>query len=151
MVVAAVALASPGLALAAGVPGRAGSPTPIPVAEAVTRTIEVDLSEQRLTAWQGSTRVRVLVVSTGDEEHPTIRGQFKIKAKYEKIDMIGRDYYYHNVPYVMMFSRPFYIHAAPWREKFGAPLSRGCVTLSTHDAEWLFKWAPVGTAVVVHR
>jgi len=93
----------------------------------------------------------VAVVSTGDEEHPTIRGQFKIKAKYEKIDMIGRDYYYHNVPYVMMFSRPFYIHGAPWREKFGAPLSRGCVTLSTPDAEWLFKWAPVGTAVVVHR
>ena len=155
-VVLAVALASPGLVLAAGQaeldrPMPLARPTPVLVAEALSRTIEVDLSEQRLTAWEGSTPVRILVVSTGDYEHPTIRGQFKIKQKYEKIDLIGRDYYYHDVPYVMMFSRPFYIHAAPWRGKFGVPQSRGCVTLSTGDAEWLYDWAPLGTAVVIHR
>ncbi len=155
-VVMAVTLAAPGLALAAGhgnhdQPLPLGRPTPVPVAKAAPRTIEVDLSEQRLIALEGSTLVRILSVSTGDDEHPTIRGEFKIKQKYEKIDLIGRDYYYHDVPYVMMFSRPFYIHAAPWREKFGVPQSHGCVTLSTRDAEWLYHWAAVGTTVVIHR
>jgi lipoprotein-anchoring transpeptidase ErfK/SrfK len=148
----ALLFAFPSAALAAG-PGD-GHPAPLGGSNRDViepeRHIEVDLSEQRLTAWEGTMRVRVLMVSTGDDEHPTIRGEFVIKAKYESIDMIGRDYYYRAVPYVMMFSRPFYIHAAPWRTRFGVPLSRGCVTLSTRDAEWLFRWAPLGTVVDVH-
>lgn len=158
MLVVTVVLLWPSVALADGIPPGARvaapdhefQPTPLAVAEAPAKSIEVDLSEQRLTAWEGARPVRSLVVSTGDDAHPTVRGRFKIKEKYDKIDMIGRDYYYRDVPYVMMYARPFYVHAAPWRAQFGVPASRGCVTLSTADAAWLYDWAPVGTAVVIH-
>ena len=125
-------------------------PTPLAEEDAPAKRIEVDISQQRLVAWEGDQRVRVLVVSTGDEDHPTVRGEFKIKQKFEQIDLIGQDYYYRNVPYVMMYSRPFYIHAAPWRTRFGTRSSRGCVTLSAADAAWLFDWAPIGTPVAIH-
>ncbi len=121
-----------------------------PTVGAATRHIVVDLSEQQLIAFEGDTPVRAFPVSTGDAAHPTIVGRFAIQHKYERIDLIGADYYYHDVPHVMAFARPFYIHAAPWRAEFGAPVSRGCVTLAPADAAWLFAWAEVGMAIVIH-
>lgn len=120
-----------------------------PSVGAPQRLIVVDLSEQQLTAFEGQTPVRAFPVSTGDWEHPTLVGRFAIQRKHERIDLIGADYYYRDVPYVMMFAKPFYIHAAPWRADFGAPTSRGCVTLAAADAEWLFHWAEVGTALLI--
>ncbi len=123
---------------------------PAPTVGAATRRIVVDLSEQQLIAYEGDTPIRAFPASTGDAAHPTLVGHFTIQQKYERIDLIGRDYYYHDVPYVMMFAKPFYIHAAPWRAEFGTPVSRGCVTLATTDAAWLFAWADVGTVVYIH-
>jgi lipoprotein-anchoring transpeptidase ErfK/SrfK len=91
--------------------------------------------------------VRAFDISTGDAAHPTLVGRFTIEKKYAQIDLVGRDYYYHDVPYVMQILRPFYIHAAPWRSEFGTPVSRGCITLATADAAWLFDWTEVGTLV----
>ena len=122
---------------------------PAPTVGTATRRIVVDLSGQQLIAFEGDTPIRAFPVSTGDAAHPTIVGRFAIQHKYERIDLIGADYYYHDVPHVMAFARPFYIHAAPWRAEFGAPVSRGCVTLAPADAAWLFAWAEVGTAVVI--
>ena len=120
-----------------------------PTVGAAPRRIVVDLSEQQLVAFEGGTPVRAFPVSTGDAAHPTIVGQFSIQHKYERIDLIGSDYYYRDVPYVMAFARPFYIHAAPWRAEFGVRASRGCVTLSVADAAWLYTWAEVGAALVI--
>lgn len=159
------ALASPPAARAA-VPARDTPPltgqTPRPPGEpypslfpraptvgASPRHIRVDLSEQQLIAFEGIAPVRAFPVSTGDATHPTIVGRYTIQWKREVIDLIGPDWYYHDVPYVMMFATPFYIHAAPWRAEFGVPTSRGCVTLSTADAEWLFAWAGVGTPLAI--
>lgn len=114
------------------------------------RRIEVSLKEQQLIAFEGITPVRAFDVSTGDAQHPTLVGHFAIEKKFDRIDLIGRDYYYHDVPYVMQFRRPFYIHAAPWRAEFGAPASRGCVTLAPDDAAWLYAWTAVGTLVYIH-
>jgi hypothetical protein len=143
-----------------GSASRAGSATPTefrypslfpsaPTTGPLTHRIVVDLSEQQLIAFEGLTPVRAFPISSGDEEHPTLVGRFSIRQKYEQIDLIGRDYYYRDVPYVMAFARPFYIHAAPWQAEFGAPGSRGCVTLSIADARWLFDWAETGTALVI--
>jgi lipoprotein-anchoring transpeptidase ErfK/SrfK len=115
------------------------------------RHIEVSLAGQQLIAFEGPTPVRAFDVATGDFEHPTPVGHFTIQEKFDRIDLIGRDYYYHDVPYVMRLIRPFYIHAAPWREEFGLATSRGCVTLATADAGWLYTWAEVGTPVNIHR
>jgi lipoprotein-anchoring transpeptidase ErfK/SrfK len=114
-----------------------------------TRLIAVDLSEQQLIAFEGLTPIRAFPVATGDAAHPTITGHYTVQWKRAQIDLIGPDWYYHDVPYVMMFAAPFYIHAAPWRAEFGAPASRGCVTLASAAAAWLYAWADVGTPIVI--
>jgi lipoprotein-anchoring transpeptidase ErfK/SrfK len=122
---------------------------PAPAVGGPARRIVVSLTDQQLAAFEGPTPVRAFDVSTGDALHPTPVGRYTIQHKYAHIDLIGRDYYYHDVPDVMLLARPFYIHAAPWRAEFGLPISRGCVTLSTADADWLFAWAEVGTPVTI--
>jgi lipoprotein-anchoring transpeptidase ErfK/SrfK len=111
--------------------------------------ITVDLSQQQLIAFEGMTPVRAFAVATGDYDHPTIVGEYSVQWKREKIDLIGPDWYFKDVPYVMMFAKPFYIHAAPWRPEFGKPDSHGCVTLAEADAGWLFNWAEVGTPIFI--
>lgn len=120
---------------------------PAPTVGQPARRIEVDLSEQQLVAFEGATPVRAFATATGDWEHPTLVGDFSVQWKRERIDLIGPDWYYHDVPSVMMFATPFYIHAAPWRPEFGARTSHGCVTLSEPDAAWLFEWSVVGTPI----
>ncbi len=122
---------------------------PAPLVGPRARRLAVDLSDQQLIAFEGPTPVRAFAVATGDVDHPTLVGRFSVQWKRERIDLIGPDYYYRDVPYVMMFAKPFYIHAAPWRDEFGFPSSRGCVTLSTVDAAWLYAWADVGTEIVI--
>ncbi|MFO0173853.1 MAG: L,D-transpeptidase, partial [Aphanizomenon sp.] len=40
---------------------------------------------------------------------------------------------------------------AYWHNKFGTPVSHGCVNLSPPHAKWLFNWANVGTTVVIQK
>lgn len=122
---------------------------PAPMVGLAAPRITVDLSEQQLIAFEGATPVRAFAVATGDYEHPTLVGEFAVQWKREAIDLIGPDWYYKDVPYVMMFATPFYIHAAPWRPEFGVPTSYGCVTLAEGDAGWLFNWAAVGTPIFI--
>jgi hypothetical protein len=128
-------------------------PSLFPLAPSVGETfrhIEVSLKQQQLVAYEGKTPVRAFAVSTGAPGTPTPVGHYVIQQKYPKIDLIGTDYYYHDVPYVMLLARPFYIHSASWRKEFGVPASRGCVNLSTDDAAWLFEWTDAGTSVYIH-
>jgi lipoprotein-anchoring transpeptidase ErfK/SrfK len=45
------------------------------------------------------------------------------------------------------------LHGAYWHNLFGSGvrLSHGCINLPLDSAAWLYKWAPVGTTVVVHQ
>ncbi|MCS7177781.1 MAG: L,D-transpeptidase family protein [Anaerolineae bacterium] len=121
---------------------------PTPVHE--NRWIDVDLTRQVLTAYEGNTPVRVIVVSTGLPRTPTPTGQFRIWAKLRYDDMRGPDYYLPNVPYVMYFYGGYSLHGTYWHTNFGRPMSHGCVNLPTPEAEWLFNWAEVGTLVNIH-
>lgn len=112
--------------------------------------VSVDLSEQRLTAYAGAIPLRTFVVSTGDAAHPTWVGRFRISNKYGAIDVIGRDYYFRDVPYYMQYYYGFALHAATWHNDFGRPVSRGCVNLRIDDARWLFEFLDVGDLVYVH-
>lgn len=114
------------------------------------RWIDVDLSNQRLIAYEGETPVRWVTVSTGLPRTPTVTGRFKIYVKYRAADMSGPGYYLRQVPYVMYFYRGYGLHGTYWHNNFGQPMSHGCVNLPTPEAEWLFNWASVGTLVVVH-
>jgi lipoprotein-anchoring transpeptidase ErfK/SrfK len=114
------------------------------------RWIDVNLSAQTLTAYEGNTPVHRAVVSTGLPSTPTPVGQFHIWVKLRYDDMAGPGYYLRDVPYVMYFYKDYGLHGTYWHNNFGRPMSHGCVNLSNGDAGWLFNWASVGTRVVTH-
>lgn len=115
------------------------------------RWIDVDLSEQRLTAYEGRVPVQSYLVSTGLPATPTPEGQFRIWIKLRYDDMQGADYYLEDVPFVMYFWQGFGLHGVWWHGNWGHPMSHGCVNQPTEMAEWLFNFAEVGTLVNVHE
>jgi lipoprotein-anchoring transpeptidase ErfK/SrfK len=114
------------------------------------RWIDVDLGAQRVSAYEGSRRVRSFVVSTGTWRYPTVTGQYRIYVKLTSTAMSGPGYYLPGVPYTMYFYQGYALHGTYWHSNFGTPMSHGCVNLRTPDAEWLFHFASVGTLVNVH-
>lgn len=114
------------------------------------RWIEVDLSSQRLIAWEGGRRVYSIPVSTGKRSTPTPTGTFAIQSKLRSTRMRGRDYDVSNVPNTMYYAGGYAIHGAYWHNRFGTRVSHGCINLPVSQSRKLFKWADVGTRVVVH-
>jgi LysM repeat protein len=123
---------------------------PSPPAPTSGRWIDVNLSTQRLTAYQGSTAVRSTLVSTGLPRTPTPTGQYRVYVKYAATLMSGPGYYLPNVPYTMYFYRGYAIHGTYWHSNFGTPMSHGCVNLPTSEAQWLYNWSAVGTLIKIH-
>ena len=141
------------------------------------RWVEVDLSEQKLRAWDGDQLFLETLVSTGLPFSPTPTGEFRIWTKFRATKMsggVGRNYYYlPNVPYVMFFensevpgAKGYSLHGTYWHNDFGTQKSHGCVNLPTPIAEKLYQWtSPVlteeagfqrassdnpGTRIVIH-
>ncbi len=113
--------------------------------------IDVDLSEQRLRAWEGETLFLETPISSGLPWWPTPQGEFRIWIKLRATKMEGGegDYYYYlpNVPWVMFFEnekipgwRGFGLHGTYWHDDFGTPRSHGCVNLPNEVAEKLYYW-----------
>lgn len=132
--------------------------------------IEVDLSDQKLRAWEGNNLFLESLISSG-KTYPTPTGEFRIWAKFKYTKMSGgskenKTYYYlPNVPYTMYFYQSFALHGTYWHNNFGHPMSHGCVNLPTPIAEKLFYWTlpsvgsknsvlasndNLGTRVVIH-
>jgi lipoprotein-anchoring transpeptidase ErfK/SrfK len=114
------------------------------------RWIEVNLSTQRLTAWEGAKPVYAVIISTGKKNTPTIPGMFTIQSKRRIDRMKGEDYDIDDVPYAQYYSGGYAIHGAYWHKKFGTPISHGCINLAVDHAKWLFNWSKVKTPVVIH-
>ncbi len=132
-------------------PGTPPVSTPAPGHGAAgEKWIDVNLSTQTITAYQGQTAIYAARVSTGLPGTPTVVGTYAIYAKYRSAPMSGPGYYLPNVPHIMYFYRGYGIHGAYWHNNFGRPMSHGCVNLSLADAEWFYNWAPLGTKVVTH-
>ena len=115
------------------------------------RWIEIDISDQKLTAWQGDVPVFETIVSTGKPGWRTLPGKFKVYVKYDETRMRGADYDTPDVPWTMYYSGAFAIHGAYWHDNFGTPVSHGCVNLRVPEAKALYEWASVGTEVVVRN
>ena len=141
--------------------------TPVPTAQATSesaptskpnppvgngvRWIEVNLSEQRVYAWEGDVLANSFIVSTGTWQTPTVTGTFKIWNKTRIQAMSGPGYYLPDVPFVMYFYEDYGFHGTYWHNNFGTPMSHGCVNLTIPDSEWLYNWASYGTVVQVHH
>ncbi|NEP91030.1 MAG: L,D-transpeptidase [Okeania sp. SIO2C2] len=119
--------------------------------QSAERWISIDLSTQRLIAWEGNKVVYAVVVSTGKSSTPTRLGTFRVQTKYRTARMTGADYDVPDVPYTMYYDGGMAIHGAYWHNMFGTPVSHGCTNVAVNHAKWLFNWASVGTAVVVHE
>jgi lipoprotein-anchoring transpeptidase ErfK/SrfK len=115
-----------------------------------SRWIEVNLTNQTLTAWDGNVAVNTFLVSSGKWSTQTLPGTFHIYLKLRTARMVGPDYDTPDVPYTMYYDGDFAIHGAYWHNSFGTPVSHGCVNLSVPNAAWLFDWASVGTTVKIH-
>ncbi len=118
------------------------------------RWIDVNLTTQRMTAYEERQPVYSTAISSGLWPHITVTGLFKIYLRYQSQTMngyrLGYDYYLTNVPYVMYFYRDYAIHGTYWHNNFGNPMSHGCVNTPTPDAQWLYNWSDYGTPVNVH-
>jgi len=119
--------------------------------------IEINLSEQKLYQFEGSTMVGAHSVSTGKWSMPTPIGEFAINSKTERAYSQRYELY---MPWWMSFIGSDYgIHELPeWpggakegESHLGTPVSHGCVRLGVGDAEAVYNWAEIGTPVYVHR
>lgn len=117
------------------------------------KRIEVDLTNQRLYAYEGDQKVYDFLISSGKWGR-TPTGLFHVWVKLRYSRMAGGSKALHtyynlpNVPYVMYFynedypkPRGFGIHGTYWHDNFGHPMSHGCLNLRTADAESLYYWA----------
>ena len=126
-----------------------------PAAAAPTITtgkqIVVDLSDQRVYAYENGALVRNVLVSTGLWGTPTVQGDYRIYVKYDSQLMTGPGYYLPGVPWVMYFFQGYSLHGTYWHNNFGQPMSHGCVNMPTPEAAWFYTWAPIGTPVHVQQ
>lgn len=137
-----------------------------------SKWIEVDLSDQKLYAWENGNKVFDFTISSGKPWTPTVTGDFRIWIKLRYASMKGGsrergDYYFlPNVPFVMYFHKGYGLHGTYWHSNFGQQMSHGCVNMKTEDAGMLFNWVGPnldgksaakasaenpGTRVVVHE
>jgi hypothetical protein len=121
-----------------------------PNVEKGERWVDVNLTTQTTSAYEGKQLVRSFIVSTGTWQYPTVTGQYRIYVKYTSAPMSGPGYYLPDVPYVMYFYKGYGLHGTYWHNNFGTPMSHGCVNLTISDSEWLFNFASIGTLVNVH-
>lgn len=110
------------------------------------KRIEIDLSAQKLYAYENTDKIYSFDVSTG-KWNLTPTGEFRIWTKIKYTLMtggskeLGTYYYLPNVPFTMFFYKDYGIHGAYWHDNFGHPMSHGCVNMRIEDAEKLFYWA----------
>ena len=134
------------------------------------RRIVIDLAHQRLTAYDGPTKVLTTLVTTGNPALPTPLGHFPILGRYSPFTFVspwpyGSTYYYPPSPvnYALLFDdRGYYAHDAPWRTAYGPGTNatvgtpgqnytgtHGCVNVPFAAMQQLFAWATIGTVVDV--
>lgn len=121
--------------------------------------IEVNLTEQKLYAYENDTLVDSFLISSGVRgKYDTPTGNFQVFLKRESTDMTwfyGPDdpdnYDLEDVPHVLSFFGPYTIHGTYWHNNFGHTMSHGCVNASRKDAAWLYQWASLGIPVFVHE
>ncbi|MFC1663190.1 L,D-transpeptidase family protein [Patescibacteria group bacterium] len=122
----------------------------------LVKYIEVDLSEQTLRAYEYGKLIKTFLVSTGKLGYNTKQGDFSISQKILVKDYFGYygpghpdNYDLPNAKWNLRFNGAFLLHGAYWHNNFGNVMSHGCVNISYTNAEWLYNWATIDTAVKV--
>lgn len=143
------------------------------------KLIEVDLSTQVLTAFEGSKEVLRTKISSGlpsisvnnkNTDTDTPRGEFSVFRKTPSKHMGGGyftddldAYILPGVPWASFFvENGVAFHGTWWHNNFGTTMSHGCINMRTEEALWIYRWTmPIcepnivetngrGTHVIVH-
>lgn len=117
--------------------------------------LDVNLSYEYMTVYQGNTVLAELYISTGKPGFETPPGTFYVNSMLPSQDMegvIGGEYYnVPEVPYVMYFTNVGHaIHGTYWHNNFGTPMSHGCINMPIWAAENLYNIAYIGMRVEIH-
>lgn len=137
------------------------------------KRIEVNLTSQTLTCYEGAQAVFQTVISSGRlNSRPgpngiptrTPVGQARIVVKMPSKHMgdgsLAADIEAYELPGVAWSAffkyehLPFQGHAfhgTYWHDNFGVPMSSGCINMRTEEAKWLFRWClPAAPAEEIH-
>ena len=135
-------------------------PTPIPPdAPTWGQWLDVNLTQQLLTVYDGTNPLRTIVVTTGMSGWETPPGLFSIVHRVANETMtsgaIGAEEFYRldDVLFTQYFTDFGHaLHFAWWRTKetIGRPGSHGCVNLLLDDSRYLWDWANIGTPILIH-
>lgn len=116
------------------------------------RWIDIQLSQQVATAYQGTKPLFAALVSTG-EHGATPPGSFFIYRKYltqtmANLSGAASQYDFREVPHAQFFNGRIGLHAVLWHDKLGHAVSHGCVNLSPPAAAQFFAFTspdlPIG-------
>ncbi|MFH1509048.1 MAG: L,D-transpeptidase family protein [bacterium] len=113
--------------------------------------IEVDLSEQKLYAYEKGVLYKEYLISSGLPGTPSPQGEFAVTRHQESKLYSGPGFYLPNTLWNMNFYGPYYIHGAYWHNNFGHPMSHGCINMRTEEAKIMYDFAPDGTKVIIHE
>lgn len=114
------------------------------------KKIEINLKAQQLAYFFDDKKLDEFLISSGVTQLPTPKGEFKILQKKPIVNYRGANYYFPGTKWNLLFSsKGYFIHGAYWHDKFGQPMSHGCVNVSYKDMEGLYEFAQVGTKVII--
>lgn len=114
------------------------------------KRIDVNLTTQTLTCFEGDTQVFQCLISSGVQYlFDTPAGDHNIMVKLPSRRMSAADRaasYDQNVlagvPWCCFFTGQGHaFHGTYWHDDFGIPHSHGCVNMRNEDAKWLFRWS----------
>lgn len=118
--------------------------------------VDINLSWQYMTIYQGNNILLELYVSTGRDGWDTPTGTFYVNRMLVSDTMIGNNiqgesWYVPDVPHAMYFTNNGHaIHGTYWHNNFGTRLSHGCVNMPEWAAAYLYSIAYVGMRIEIH-
>jgi hypothetical protein len=125
------------------------------------KSIEIDISEQKMRLKIGNEVIRTFRVSTGTYRTPTPLGTFPILSK-QPIRVASSKPHYIMPKFMLLTRGGVGIHSLPslgrpnggiyWREALnhiGTRRSHGCIRLLPQDSEFAYAFAEVGTIVKI--
>ncbi len=122
------------------------------------KRIEIDLSRQLLTCYEGDNAVFVTQTASGRGGKETPRGEFVVMLKQASRHMSNAPYGdvpapaaedlfdLPGIPWVVFFDLLGHaIHGAYWHNDYGIPRSSGCINVPIAAARFIYLWAhPIG-------
>lgn len=117
--------------------------------------VNINLSAQYMTIYQGNTELLGLYISSGKDGWETPTGTFYINSMIPLHDMVGEtaseSWYVPDVPWAMYFTNNGHaIHGTYWHDNYGTRLSHGCINMPVWAAEYLYSMAFIGMRVQIH-